>query len=69
MPANTRLGLGGHKDLLIISVGASNAPYAKSFALKVVLSRMPRDILKPIYFIAKVAVSALGSAGPKPLSW
>jgi hypothetical protein len=39
------------------------------FALKGVLSRILRDILKPIYFTVKDVVSAPGNAGLEPLPW
>ena len=69
MPANTRLGLGGHKNLSMNSAGASNAACAKSFVPRAVLSRMLRDILKPTCFIARDAASVLGSAGQRSLPW
>ena len=56
MPANTKPGIGGHKDQsLIVASATKNVPSAISSALRDVLNATLRDILKPIYFIARDA--------------
>ena len=69
MPVNTRPGAGGHKDRSLIIAGVSSVVFAISFALRRVLNKMPRDILKLIYFTARGAASASGSVGLKLLLW
>ncbi len=57
MPANTKPGIGGHKDQSLIAANATkNASSAISSVLRDASNATLRDILKPIYFIAKGAV-------------
>ena len=69
MPVNIKPGPGGHKDHSLIAVNVLNVACVIYFVLKGVLSRMSRDILKPIFFTVKGVASVSGNAGPKLLRW
>ena len=62
MPVNTKLGVGGHKARSLIIANATNVGSATFIALRGVLSRKQRGILKPTYFTVKDAASVLRSA-------
>lgn len=64
MPGGIELVTGGRKDQsLIIANATKDASSVTSSALKGALNGMLRDILKPIYFIARVVVFVPLNAG------
>jgi hypothetical protein len=65
VPVNIKPGPGGHKDHSLIAVDVLSVACVTYFAQKGALSRMPRDILKPIFFTVKGAASVPVNAGPK----
>jgi hypothetical protein len=60
---------GGHKGRTSIAVNVLNVACVIYSVLKDVLNRIPRDILKLIFFTVKGVLSVPENAGLKLLQW
>lgn len=69
MPVNTKPGVGGQKDPLMILIGVLSVASVASSALRGVLNRMQMGVMRLTYFIVRDVAFVPESAGRKRLLW